>query len=54
MTASITSRLTNEQFTEMTHLKGSVVLAVNLGTSQSVEGGVSESLKKKKRQEEKQ
>lgn len=39
MTASITSRLTNEQFTEMTHLKGSVVLAVNLGTSQSVEGG---------------
>lgn len=48
MTASITSRLTNEQFTEMTHLKGSVVLAVNLGTSQSVEAGVSESLKKKR------
>lgn len=53
MTASITSRLTNEQFTEMTHLKGSVVLAVNLGTSQSVEGGVREVFFKK-RQEEKQ
>lgn len=34
VTASITSLLTNEQFTEMTHLKGphSVVLAVNLGS----------------------
>lgn len=54
MTASITSRLTNEQFTEMTHLKGSVVLAVNLGTSQSVEGGggVREFKKKKETRRE--
>lgn len=41
VTASITSPLTNEQFTEMTHLKGpcAVFLAVNLnlGTIQSGE-----------------
>lgn len=41
VTASITSPLTNEQFTETTHLTGprSVVLAVNLGTIQSAREG---------------
>lgn len=50
VTASITSPLTNEQFTEMAHLKGerSVVLAVNLDTNQFGRGEAMEFFKKER------